>query len=1237
MIHKIFRKYIDTYSKGLNIVELPTSIGKTYSTFECVAQYTEDWAKYLETHKRNGKFRQILIVTPLKKNLQASRRTSDAFGKEELTGLREAYAVHGRLDSYDKEVMFLDSLTEILKNSISILDGEACAIPSYLQRVKCFEELKKKAYLLSTSSILLEDADLFATLSKEANKLYFEFRKIIVPAYQKQNNITFPITLTDIADTEGYSWLFQLYPDLLIPRMKVIMMSLDKLLQGRIYDKPSYAFMSDKFLTKKIIFIDEIDSTKMSIKDKLADDQSKLHVDFLQLFNDIYQGISNPWESPQFVKIEKNLNDKLYNKKKLVERARKRRDDYKLDHAYQAFGQLKEEPYTFIFKDDATRTITKTSSYLQVIAREADKHTIHLILSRINEMKEGDFFLESTVRWITGFLKSFAKYMHLLSTNYEPIENAKRINDSKPQISIEDACRSFLYTYGISRDENVANIQTKFLMDMADASKMSSRKQSHRGYDYYIDGFTYYSMEDADHHDENTIISMVDIPTTAESIMLKLSNHALVFGLSATAAIPSVTGNYNLEWLADSVEEYHDVVEETTELQQEVEEFLNRRYAPYYKGNIEVTVTCMDNSPVAQNERNLYGDGRTKACAILSEFTDRVAIKIENIIKNSLLFVKPDRRNYCAIRYYNLMKVLFDFASKKHMQSILVLSSKSVTENTDEDPNGGFEFDECVIRKIVSAVNYELHLNQEDQIDYECIYSKAFDSKMARIQQRLSDRDINGNYKIPERIAIISAYQSVATGQNMQYVAPQKYLQQLVRLAPRGSENAETYKKKDIDGIYLADITNLVSNFSQEKIDEKGLILDIFQAEELNSNWEITPEQKESNIKQAFNHLVGSYPVANTFRLCDSIRSERTRTVIQAVGRIGRSNQRCKEINIWIDSNVLDGLHVETLDRRFTSPETEALRSAHIGSKTCIMTNEQSIILNRAATISDRTAQYINSRRRAAEHEKEWEPSMMKWWEDMRETLKIHPTAQQDIYDKDPFIHENFIGNGGKDICQYYFSVNNRYYEHQRVWFGSMSSFAAADRNYKPYPKPHSDKELSIMEVSEENCRLSVIFKYPGLRQWWKSKGYAESIEPAPYIMSPFLYTEIYKGTIGETAGRFIFEHETGLHLNEISDTRKFEKADFIIAERPDEYVDFKHYATSTLKDGPEELKHILDKLDIIEGKRIYIINLIKGRSDDYNEKTMSFHHGRIIIIPWMISETGKVNSDIKKKITYKL
>lgn len=1238
MISKVFRKYIDTHEKGLGIIELPTSIGKTFSTFECIAQYTEDWAKYLETHKKNGDFRQIIVVTPLKKNLQNVKRGQGTLLRKEFGGLEKAYIRHGRYDFYDKEVLFLDSLSEILKSNADLLEGKSCAIPNYLQQLDCFRKLRSKAVLIKSSEVLQEDPELFAIVAKDANKLYFEFRNKIVTEYKKEKKIERNLTLTAVADEEGYSWLYQLYPDLLIPRMKVILMSFSKLLDGRVYEKPSCAFISDKFLRNKIVFIDEFDSTKMTVKNSLAEQQSQHRVDFLQLFNNIYAGANDPWSSDVFRSIEESLAGGMYDFDKMMDRASRRRKEYKLDHAYQTDGVLREDENTFIFKDNATRTISKTSDNLQIIARETGEGRISLLLSRVADMLPGDFFLEGTIRWITGFLKYFAQRTLLVATKYEQQQNLIRSEKAEALISTEDAFRSYLYKFGISREEFVANPQTNFLMNLADATKISRRsKKMRNGYDFYKDGFTYYSLLDAAHHDDNTIISMVDIPLTAESLMARMSNSALVLGLSATAAIPSVTGNYNLDWLSENIEEYDDVVESSEDLQKEVGDFLSERYAPYRNGSIKVNVNTLENGDLAKTDDYLYGDGRTKACAALSEFNCRGAVRIESIIRGSLRFVPQDKVKYCVLRYYNLLKVMRDFASKKHMQSLLYLGCKSVDENSDKEPTGRSEFDQCVIETLVKVVNHDLGLEGEDRITVRYIYSKAFDSTMSQIRTCLSDVYENGEPKTPERVIIISAYQSVATGQNLQYKAPAKYLKNLIRLHPRGEEDANTYREKDIDGIYLGDITHIVSNFSHDKISEKDLIMDIFQAEELNANWEISPEQKERNIKDAFKHLSGSYPKSNSLRNCDSIRSERTRMVIQAVGRIGRSNQRCQEVNIWIDSSVLNGLHKETLQRKFTSPEMDAILAAYSNSTTSVMTDEQAIILNRANTISDRTAEYINSRRRAAEHEGEWDSGIMQRWEEMREIVKKYPTATEQIREDVPFIRDNYIDNGKIPVSRYMFSFIDGYYNHQRVWFGSQETFLTAGEDYRPYSRSFQDPTPNINIMSEENSRLSVLFKYPGLHEWWIGKGYADHIEPAPYIMSPFIYTEIYKGTLGETAGRFMTESETGLHLENIRDARKYEKADFFIAERPDEYIDFKHYSPATIKEGSRELLKILQKLDEMGGRRMYVINTIKAGSASLPEPSDSFCDGRIVVIRWMIDENGHVNPDIKKKILYQL
>lgn len=1234
MISDIFRQFIDSHKTGLGIVELPTSIGKTYSTFECIAKYTEDWAEYMKTHERKGSFRQILFVTSRKNNLQNGRRQSTDGEEDELQGLRKAYANRDRLKMYDEEVLFLNALPEILKDNLQTLTSDKVIQP-YLCKLPEYEKLTKKVKQMATNPALQEDKELYDEVSKEAIKLYFEFRKRILPAYRHEKKDIRKMTLADLGEMEGYGWLFKLYPDLLIPKRKVLLMSFNKLLVGRVYERPTCAFSSSQFLKNKIVIIDEFDSTKQTVKDSLATEQSEHQVDFLQLFHNIYSGAKTTWSSPSFKEIDQKLEDINYSLEKVMERAEKRRLDYKLDYTYKTDGELRDTNQAFIFMDNATRTITKTGGGMQIVARPSDG-SVSLLLCRQEDKLPGDFYLDGTIRWVTGFLKQFANYVQRLANNYAEQRNKEIEDTAEASMSFEDAFRSYLYKYGISRNEMTPNHPTRLLMDMADASNISSSRRKNglrQGYDYYIDGFTYYSMADAPHHDDNTIVFMVDIPITAESMIVKMSKSALLIGMSATAGIPSATGNYNLNWCQDNIDDYIDLVEEYPDLAQEVDDFLRMRYEPYRDGSIAIRTHVIDNGMVAQNNSNILGDCRTVPCKILRgwDIPDKEAIKIEILVRNSLHCVSPKEYNYCVLRYYNLLKVMLDFAGKKHMQSLIYLGSKAADGCEDDDePTGRYKFDKWMIRKLVCAVNHHLKLSKGDKIDVAYVYAKGFDATMNKIRRRLSDKNADGSSKTPERLIIISAYASVGVGQNMQYPAPEAYLQHLVRLTPRGKEKADTYREKDIDGIYLGDITHLVSNFGTEKITEKDLIMSIFQAEELNANWEITPETKEKNIKIAFNHLGESYPAANELRPCESIRSERSRQVIQAVGRIGRSNQRCKEINIYIDSSVLCGLHKETLERRFTSPEMEEITRQFDQFNTFTATDERLRILNRGAEKSDKVSEIINRRRKTAQHEGYWEFSVMEWWQEIRELVKKYPTATQEECDSIPFIKFSYIDNGGQPVCEYLFSANNRYYNHQRVWFGDKESFIRADEDHRPYPKSKDDSSPLVMVMSEENLRLEIILKYPGLRKWWVSKGYAEHIEPKPYIMSPFLYTEIYKGAVGEEAGRFILQSETGWHLSDITDPQKFENADFVIDDKPDEYVDFKHYSVASIREGSEELKHALDKLESMGGKRMYIMNIIKA-GDKMVERPKSFFGKRIIQFQWMINEDGVVNQYLKK------
>ena len=120
--------------------------------------------------------------------------------------------------------------------------------------------------------------------------------------------------------------------------------------------------------------------------------------------------------------------------------------------------------------------------------------------------------------------------------------------------------------------------------------------------------------------------------------------------------------------------------------------------------------------------------------------------------------------------------------------------------------------------------------------------------------------------------------------------------------------------------------------------------------------------------------------------------------------------------------------------------------------------------------------------------------------------------------------------------------------------------------------------------------------------------------------MSPVLFQNIYKGALGEVAGKFILERELGLALREIEDPEKFELFDF--AADGNIFFDFKHWkGNMQMEERPIRTK-ILKKLDGAGGKRAFIINLFS----DGVSKPSCTSDGRLVEVPGLLLPTGQLD-----------
>ena len=148
---------------------------------------------------------------------------------------------------------------------------------------------------------------------------------------------------------------------------------------------------------------------------------------------------------------------------------------------------------------------------------------------------------------------------------------------------------------------------------------------------------------------------------------------------------------------------------------------------------------------------------------------------------------------------------------------------------------------------------------------------------------------------------------------------------------------------------------------------------------------------------------------------------------------------------------------------------------------------------------------------------------------------------------------------------------------------------------------------------------------YKGMKDFFLENGFATYFGNEDLILSPVLFNNIYKGALGEVAGKYILEKELNTTLKDITNPDYFEFFDFELCNGV--YIDFKHWKRTIITDPDALRKHITEKLHKIEEKKAYIINILK--EDDLDMMST----GDVIEIPYLIDEKGDPNKEAIKEL----
>lgn len=903
------------------------------------------------------------------------------------------------------------------------------------------------------------------------------------------------------------------------------------------------------------------------------------------MFRQILRGMDSRYLSKPmtvaYKQVKASENSK-YTFDKIVAEAHEIESKYLVYLSYKTVDEAVDRKQNFLLKDATYHTIfSDDKKYIRAEKNEEENRVDIFFETRERfyensrkTIEENNISVYALLREINRFLGHFRIFLFSWARKYMKLINKER-DPKDDEMTLENALSSILRKFEL----NYAG-QQLILSEMRDITDKRKKKELLPDISFYQRGIELFELEDQDAHHDATNLSLVAFYDTPERIITFLAEKATVIGMSATAEIPSVVGNYDLRYLKNKLGDlFHPTPEDE---KKRVQAEISKVWKAYDEGRVTIV-------PEVIKDQSVNFDAQ-EVCGGIFKNPD-LAMICANKIQNTI------SEPYYELRYCNIAKAMHKFV-ESDIQSMLYLGTALPKKNESKS-------DEDLIRDMFDLVlrdcETEADITQGDMHKKDnpvILRSANFDDEKESLLNRLAGG---------EKIFIMSSYQTLGAGQNLQYGAPNK--EKFVELVPDEGNGDKRHINKDIDAIYLGDVTNLIVNTRADKrLSESELIKALFQIEELKENREIYFPDADEMIKLAFCAYTGrkSSNQQNKLYKTDSVKMQATMQVMQAIGRMCRTYLKSEKVYIFIEEKLLEKLSAGELKKHILPPEMQVIVKLREELGTEYSPDDQKV-LREAEGISDfgmwRIREMLS---------RNWTEDSMELWKQLRQLVLKYPTASEAHRARDTQIEELYITSGEKQNRYFYSQYSD--FKYVTIDFGTD---AVAFRNSGRAKLNAYSGDVVVYEMSEIESGLPSMMAYPGMKDYFTEKGYATTFEKNDYMMSPVLFHNIYKGALGEVAGSFILEKELGLKLSKIEEPSKFEFFDYEMSDGV--YVDFKNWKFSYFQDRDAVKQEILRKLETIGGKRVYIINIVGD--EDY--VSTASNDGRIIEIPCLIGRQG--------------
>lgn len=1156
---------------GLLLFDPPTGSGKTHNVLQWI------YENY-KIHCVEG--RKIFFITNLKKNLPYEELRDNFFSPD------------NKLEDFDKNVMFLDSNSDCLINNFKEIDN---SINDYFKNQAIYYKIKGVVNQIHKYQKKIGFSDFVTSLKDDLRTNYEpDFRRKI-ENFLKENYRNRQERIKAIQKNENLQWIGKLYPAVFTSKKKIFFLSIDKFYhKNSTLVEPSYSFLENDITKNAVIFIDEFDATKDNILKNIIEKGKNQRIDFIHLFTEIYWALKNNVFPQKFTThsekreklIEKGYSLKLDDiQERLLKMAEEIENDYKTNFSFKTLDINEEilNQRNLLFHDFQYHSVYRN-----------DKKYIRLNENRFKKINEVIFEKDkpegknivSLLNQIKGFVQYFSGIIKSIAENYQQIEMQDRLdNPNRAEFTFDSALSTVIEEFGL--EPKYKNFLIDTILSEREKPKRKDNGKYQLNYDLsvYQQGFRYYDFVDDDSHQSKTKIFIYSFQNTPEKFILKLSEKAKIIGISATSRIQTVTGNYDISYFKRQLGEGFI---ELTEKERKNLNSLFYSQSKYYN-KIKIHPKWVDISDCEQEFKNLLED-------------EELSKAIINEIKSN----NPKINDYLLRRYIKIGTVYKEFLLKDDIKGFLCLLNK---EPKEYDTSLNLKFLEKIFSILVEDVTNTKELfiikdeKGEDKYDiknsFKIINSSDFDNKKQSFITKLE----NGR-----KLFIISMYQTMGAGQNLQFIAPNP--ENLINVRDENLFDWNKENKTDFNAIYLDKPTHLIQKIDKN-LNEEGFIRYLFQLEFLAQSGIISVKQLNSQVTAAFKFLLASFntkkeidSVNNGFLYQDSnIKQHFAKYIIQAIGRICRTNLKSSNIYIYADIE-LDSLICDfDVENNLVLNEFKALVNSSKKKK-----KSKNSSLQQFKNLADSTNRKINSHiRKFISNEWGWKEKKMEEWEALRQLCLRYPTLTKDnIQEKNLY-----------RFLDLYIELPN---EANQYSYNQKEDYADIIIEF--------DDSLPF-KVSEDSARLKELLQIPSVEKYFKKEHWATSFKGGNYILPPELFNNIYKGALGEVVGKFIFEHHLDITLEELP-LEHYELFDYKMSDS-NIFIDFKHWKESTKISHKEQEQKIRYKMETVKADKVFIINILSSSTTDLIKST----DGKIIEIPYLWnSNTNTFNTQFIKEIT---